>query len=311
LNTVPDASATLLHEFRQPRSDPAPFFYYLIFFGLVWVWTVSLVGRFAAWRAFPRGKAWFPILGFLLGVLILSLAETKRQRYLVALFPYAAMAIAQWWLFLERDGIPDKARHAFSWLHAAPFPFLGACALVFLPLQPLLVERGVMKNIELPGVPLWLAVLAGAVLIAGGLAVWRLLARKRYASALVATALWWNLSYAFGMHFYVDSHHGHYRHRAQAETVQAAVAGHTVHFVVDPDVPRRKPDDRFYFYMARRMPAIGVQTLADSRQGLALVHVDNPALEVLKSADWQPITSVVSRTEYHLLRAPAEGMDGE
>lgn len=303
LKTVPEASATLLHEFRQPRSDPAPFFYYLIFLGLIWVWTVSMVWRLAAWRAFPRGKAWFPILGFLAGVLILSFAETKRQRYLVALLPYAAMAIAQGWQRLEHAGGAGKMSSAFRRLHAAPFPFLGACAIVFLPLQPLLVEKGVLNDIELPGVPPWLAVLAGAAMIAGGLAVWRFLRAERYAAAMMATALWWNLSYAFGMNFYVDSHHGHYRHRAQAELIRTAVAGRDVRFVIDPGEPKRKPDDRFYFYLARRMPSVEVRSLAEKGQGLALVHVDNPALEQLVRDGWLPVTSVVSRTEYHLLRA--------
>jgi 4-amino-4-deoxy-L-arabinose transferase-like glycosyltransferase len=246
LENVPGAKEILAGETLQAREDPQPVLYYLIVIGLVFPWTILWLGLMPRMRNLNWRQA-VPWLVFLAGLLILSIPDNRRQRYVIPLLPWFSLGFAQLWS--GRGG--SKGFTIAARIHVGLLSFLSVVLPFALPFQKQMVELGWFKDLELPGAG-WIA----AVLLAGFtwplcVAMWMSVCAYRTRFLLPLTAVWLAGLYSFSMHFYVESYHGQYEHLAETTRLREAV-GQNPAFLTAPDGAEwTAPDDRFLYHTAR------------------------------------------------------------
>ncbi len=285
LHHVPGAADTLRNEFTQVRNEPQPLLYYIVIIGVVFPWTLYAFRAVSKVPSLHRPDL-FPWLILLLGILLLSFPDNKRQRYLIPLLPFFALGFVQLWERLRTS--PGK----WEGLHAGLFLLLSILLPVLLPFQTQLVALGWMSSEQLPGAG-WLAsVAAMLLLIPPAYMLWRATRRQDRKQMLLYTAVWFCLFYGFAMNFYIETNL--YRYKAETERLRAILPAGRVYFAYNPEQEWKALDDRFIFHSGHRIHEVSLDNIPEEASAL-LIPADHPA-----PSGWKAIDETHSRIHCRL-----------
>ena len=275
----PEGWSWLLREYQFPAQASAkPFWYYLGFFGLIFPWTLWLIPAlmlpFQGRNAHPFKRIhWLPWLWFVLVLAVLSIPHSKNQRYVAPLLPSAGIMLALYF------GVMEERYHRFmrnriirglSMLHWMVLGLLVTALPVVLLLQDWFAPGG-SRPIEgfphLPGIPVWGAVMLGAILVTALFAALRSFRRGAIIHSVEITAGILLLASGVAYHAYaVSKDNGFYPHRDDAERVAAYRSDLPLYYYstvpdaqrIDPfslPKPDRDPDKEFLIYYRGIIPA--------------------------------------------------------
>jgi 4-amino-4-deoxy-L-arabinose transferase-like glycosyltransferase len=264
LNTVPGAWDTLIHEFKQPRSDKdrTPLWYYLNVFGLVFPWCIHLVaGLFhpfdASWRglvdedaARARRVRLLPWIWFILIAVFFSCAQAKQQRYILPIVAPAALLIARVWcdhhLLLARA--PHRVLEGIlrlpHWI-----ALTGVSAAIAIVGFAMLLRRALPAPLD-AAIPFSAveAIGFGVILLAIALLGWRIHARGGVVQAAFICAAWGLTAACMYWFGYCRQPTTMDPTIAAAKEVRRELAGEQLWYpAAIPDEPR--PEEEFRFYL--------------------------------------------------------------
>ncbi len=296
LATVPGASDILSDESTQGRLNPQPVYYYVILLGLIFPWTLPFLGvcsRIRSWN-WPATVPWLSLAA---GILILTIPDNRRQRYLIPLMPMFALGLSHLWSL--RSG---KWMLTWNRLHVLLLILLSSALAVLIPFQATLVETGVLKEMEFPGADLQTSILLGILLIplCGGM-IWSAFLRRTCA-LIPLTACWIAIVYTLGMHYYVHSYHGVYEHRAVSEQVHEDTKGNPgqLFYMVRRGFGIPAPDERFLYHSGRFFHPVPTNTKMESG---AFVLIPAQQENVFPT-NWSVVNRYQARRAYTLLQVP-------
>lgn len=283
----------LLHEYRADRTKSQPPWYYLGLVGLVFPWSIALVGAAIGAVRDTRvrtGRAWMlPALAWFVWVFVaLSVPEAKQQRYIVPVLPAAALLIAWWFLY----GVRRTAGRAV-WIRMHQVLLVAATAgyAVFLLGQDAMVRAGWLRAPEVVGLSAFVVVGVVAVLSVLALLGWRCARGDRRIELVAVTALWMAAAAAPAFHGYALSPRKQFAARAHAERVDAVAGSYEVFYFREPGRPwwEVEPDAKFLLYSRRAIAACDPQLLYDGDAAPEFVLAeDRPeAARALASAGYQ------------------------
>jgi 4-amino-4-deoxy-L-arabinose transferase-like glycosyltransferase len=250
------AHAALLTEYRAAHEKHQPFWYYLSIVAWVLPWTFSFLGVILAFRlrkslVFEKP---FKIASLWLGLIlvIMSLHEAKRQRYLVPAMPAVAIFIAYWWQWLEQRTLPERWASRFRIAHTS---LLGIGCLMLplvVPLYPLLLRSHLVTQPLPESIPVGAIAVATLGLLGLTWAIWKDLG-SRPLRACALTGLWVSVVFSVGVALYTDSGNAAYADRAAAERLGRCITAPRMYFLqANPRSPEH-PDAKFIFY-SRKIP---------------------------------------------------------
>lgn len=270
LHEFPGAGRVLLSEYRQARQNVQFPLYYLVLLALAFPWGFSLAGACGAFFSRPfrkslAGKEWIPFVWLLGVLLVLSLPEAKRERYVFPALPAAGLLIAQGWHWLEEHvrarGAPAGWQRLLLDAHFGVLLACSAAVAVYPPVQDVLLGQGLLKEAELPGLDWKTALPAGLVLFCLASWAFRSVRACRFDRAFALTAVWTALASAFVLNFYVHSHHGRYGGRTAAEETAKLARGISLFWLCLDPATDKEPDQKFLLYSRRIIPRIGPEDL--------------------------------------------------
>lgn len=287
----------------QERSSP-PWFYAGLL-GLVFPWTVWLIGglflpwlRLGGMRRRQALAGWF---WFVLVLVAFSLASAKQQRYILPIVPAAAVLIAQLWRWhaeLVRAGEDDPGGGALRWPHAV---LLLGGALAFAPfvlLQEQLVSWGVFERREVGAMhPAGTVAASLGMLVCGGLTAWWMLGkRKKPIAAAAATAAWMIVFSTAWWAVYADAPDAVHPVREPAIELAGITADAPVRSFITPDLDEGI-NEELLFYSQRIMPevdAAGLERFNASlrqtgRAGYVVAPVGEPRNAMLRGLGYTPV----------------------
>lgn len=283
LHRFPGAGKVLLSEYRQARQHAQSPLYYLVLLALVFPWSFSLAGACGAFfsgsfRKTLARRDWIPLAWLLAILLVMSLPEAKRERYVFPVLPAAALLTAQGWLWLEgcvrTKSFPPGWRRLLLHAHFAVLLGSSAAIALFPAVQAFLLERGLLKETELPGLGWKTALAAGLVLLCLAYSSLMRARARRFGSALALSAAWMISASTFIFNFYVHSHHGRYKGRTAAEqTARLSQDARLFWLCMDPKSDT-EPDQKFLLYSRRMIPRISpedLKALVESNAKVALI----------------------------------------
>ncbi|MFW6336376.1 MAG: ArnT family glycosyltransferase [Phycisphaeraceae bacterium] len=287
----------------QERSSPP--WYYAGLLGLVFPWTVWLIGglflpwlRLGGMRRRQALAGWF---WFALVLVAFSLASAKQQRYILPIVPAAAVLIAQLWRWhveLVRAGEDDPGGGALRWPHAV---VLVGGALAFAPfvlLQEQLVTWGVFERREVGAMHAAGAVAVSlGMLVCGGLTAWWTLGkRKKPIAAAAATAAWMIVFSTAWWAVYAHAPDAVHPVREPALKVAELTADAPVRSFITEDLDEGI-NEELLFYSQRIMPevdAAGLEPFTASlrqtgRLGYVVAPVGEPRDAMLRELGYTPV----------------------
>jgi hypothetical protein len=201
---VPTATQTWTKEYQAARSEFQPPWYYLLLLVLVMPWTLWLIG--GLFQPFVRAKgearrtrliAW----GWLVAVLVMfSIPGAKQNRYILPLFPAAALVIAQVWRDHQAQsdaGEKDRGVKALLVPHWLALLVASVALPGFMLLQPWLRGRQWISELAFDAVETPVVLMFGAVLAALALFGWRRHFLWKPQSAALVTAGWMSVCMTF------------------------------------------------------------------------------------------------------------------
>ena len=247
----------------QQRSSP-PWFY-LGLLGLVFPWTVFLIGGLCLpWMRLDGSRrrqalaAWW---AFVFIVVMFTIPSAKQQRYILPIVPAAAVLIAQLWRWhreLAAAGEDDPGGAALRWPHAV---LLIGGAIWFGPFalwQEQLVAWGVLEQPEIDASDATLGVVAVSLfmLVAGVMVARHTLTRnKRPAAAAAWTAAWMIAFSTAWWAAYSAAPDGIHPTRQPARLVADLTAGYPVRGLITDDLDEGI-NEELLFYSQRVMPEL-------------------------------------------------------
>jgi 4-amino-4-deoxy-L-arabinose transferase-like glycosyltransferase len=294
METVPDAWERLLGHYEAPRD----------LFLLSWShsralivlapWQVWILGAmcqpFIRANAQERRQLLIAWLWFVLLFIIFSIPAARHPRYLVPMLPAAALMVGQLWSFHARLASERLEDPGINLLRVPHWLLMGLASIIgpgIMIAQEELVSRGLMDDIEMPGMPWqgWATLGAVLLLIAVLGTRWHFKWRPRLAA--YATVAWMITATTFCLFVHSRSVHSRSDFKSQAARLSEMTGqSELVYLARSPaDVP---PDPRFLFYLGRSIHAVTpeqLEALATSDEPLVLMtRGDKPADELLVSS---------------------------
>jgi 4-amino-4-deoxy-L-arabinose transferase-like glycosyltransferase len=286
----PDSLAVFLTHYGPRSGEPEAFYYYLLLFGVVFPWTVYLVGAlaqpFVPSARHDRRRLLIAWLWFVVLVVLMSAVRRKEDNYVLALLVPLGVLVAQQWDFHARladEGLPVPGLNLLRVPHWLLIVFGSVGYALFIALQGRLVAGGHLAREELPDLALPVVVGLGLMLLAlaiiGAVRHWH----ARPEAAYWATALWMVLATTVGYYSYSRSYHSTSEIRAHAESLAQTVRGESIKYLyeefetADGAVkPFYKPSKAMLFYSGRVIRPWPVDQMADSalQPTFALVRAD-------------------------------------
>lgn len=277
-----DALGAWLKAWRGSVSSAEPAYYYLVLLLMVFPWSVCLIA--ALFQPFMRASGthrrrlliawmWFVVL-----FVVLSVPVPKEYRYALPLLPAMGLLVAQLWAYhvaLAGEGIPDPG---INFLRVPHWVLVVGGALgypAFIWLQPQLVERGWLEQVELPGLNLPVIATTGGVLLIVALlgAVWHW--RWKPGQAFIATFIWMLVALGVGYYSYSQSYHSEQPARPAAEQVRKVAGALPLWQMAATD--DADLNDALLFYIGRPVMAVTEPT--------ALRPIEQPGVLIVRSGD--------------------------
>lgn len=287
----------------QERSSPP--WYYAGLLGLVFPWTVWLIGGlFLPWLRLGGARRRQALAGWFWFALVLaafSVVSAKQQRYILPVVPAAAVLIAQLWRWhaeVAKAGEDDPGGGALRWPHAVVL-LGGAVAFApFVLLQDRLVVWGVLERPQVGAMPAaWVVGVSVAMLVCGGLtARWMLGKNKKPLLAATATAAW--------MVVFSTAWWGAYAHAPDAKHPVHEPALAVAELTADAPVRTFITDDldegineELLFYSQRIMPEVDADQLQrftarlhdTGHTGFVVAPIGKPRDNILRGLGYEPI----------------------
>lgn len=276
---VPDAVELIGRNLRAGRREFQPPWYYLGLFGLVFPWTVWLIG--ALFQPFVRAAgerrrqlliAW---LWFVVLFVFFSIPGAKQQRYIVPLLPAAGLMVAQVWSWHAQQASEGRQDTGVNVLRIPHWIMLlgGSIALPLMLVwdEPIVDWLNIqfqqwgwhaeLDHLYFPDMPVALAALIGLVMLSLAVmgAYWH--AQWKPTLAALATVLWMVVAGATGMSAYANSVSSQNEWRADAEDVAQLIGGHDVYYLVTDRAKDVEPNEEFLFYTGRVVPPLSPDDL--------------------------------------------------
>jgi len=269
----------------QERSSPP--WYYAGLLGLVFPWTVWLIGGlFLPWVRLGGARrrqalaAWF---WFVLVLAAFSVASAKQQRYILPVVPAAGVVLGG---------------GALRWPHA--IVLLGG-AVAFAPfvlLQDKLVAWGVFEHPQVGAMPaVWAVAVSAGMLVCGGLtAKWMLGKNKKPLAAAAATAAWMVVFSTAWWGVYAHAPDAVHPVREPALAVAELTADAPVRSFITDDLDEGI-NEELLFYSQRIMPEVNASQLQrftarlrDTRRTAYVVApIGEPRDSILRELGYEPV----------------------
>ena len=304
-----DLLAAMGREAAHVAERSSPPWFYAGLLGLVFPWTVWLIGGlFLPWLRLGGARrrqalaAWWMFVAILV---MFTIPSAKQQRYILPIVPAAAVLIAQLWRWhaeLARAGEDDPGGGALRWPHAVMLLGGAAAFAPFVFLQPRLVAWGVFDHPEVgPLQPAATVAASAGMLLAGGLvARWTLVrdpARQRPLAAAGATAAWMVVFATAWWAAYAGAPDGVHPVREPARRLAEVTAHAPVRSYITDDLDEAI-NEELLFYAQRIMPRVteadGLRNYAagllmGGRVGYVVSPVGEPRDAALESLGFEPL----------------------
>lgn len=259
-----DSSRVLLTEYRAAHEKNQPFWYYVSVGAWILPWTFSFLGAVLLFRLRKtirlERSARIALLWFGLTLLIMSLHEAKRQRYLVPIMPAAAILAAYWWQLLDRRALPQPWISRFRSAHTS---LLGVGLLILpltVPLYPLFLRSHLVTQPLPESLPTGAIIAATLGLLVLTWAIWKSLASAPL-RACALTGLWMSVVFSVVVTLYIGSGNSSYTDRSAAEQLGRCVTTPRLHFLQTTLDNSDGPNNRFIFYSRKILQPVTWDTL--------------------------------------------------
>jgi hypothetical protein len=257
-----DASRTLKMEFRQPRSDPQPFYYYIGVVALVLPWTAwmfgGLVQPFTVENRSRRRQLLVAWMWFVILLVFFSIPPAKQQRYILPIVPAVALLAAQ--LIRQHQEIADRglrdrfgeSLNGIMWI---------ALLVVSFAMGPFMATQDWFMARHWPWFPrpvvipiAWpFAIAFSATLVAVALIGWSAQRRWKPTQSAVLVAIWTIIATAVFWHAYAEVPTKVSVFKAEAERIAAVVGTSPLRSlrITEVDHLKYKLNEEFRFYYGR------------------------------------------------------------
>lgn len=302
-----DLAEAILREAAHVSQRYSPPWFYLGLLGLVFPWTVWLVGGlFLPWmrlRGARRRQALAAWWWFVALFVLFTLPSARQQRYILPIVPAAAVLIAQLWRWhaeLAQAGEDDPGGAALRWPHAVVL--LGG-ALAFAPFvlgQDRLVAWGVFEHAEVGPLPhaavaaATLGMLAAAALTAK----WTLGRAKRPLAAAGVTAAWMVVFSTAWWAAYAGAPDGVHPVRQPARDLARITAGQPIRALITDDLDEGLNEELLFYAqrIAPRVDLVGVERFARTlkahgREGYVVSPVGPPRVDRLERLGFERLAT--------------------
>jgi len=318
--TYPDAVRTLKMEFRQPRSNPQVFYYYLGLFGLVIPWSAwlicGLIQPFTHIDWQRRRRVLIPWLWFALVFLFFSIPPAKQQRYILPIIPAVALLCAQVLGEYQNradSGRPDRLARIIGGAISFTLLLASLCVGPMLAFHEWLAARvptklsGLFSAIRFNQMSVSCAIVLTIVLVSIAVLGWMWNRRWQPMRSAVAMAIWalmvtiayWG--YENGEPQRTDEVK---LYQAEAERVASKIGNSPLRSlrITDMDFQKYKLNEEFRFYFGRLIRRITPEELAPyAQQSSVPVYVLTKSQvkydEALASAGYHEVDSTVITDE--------------
>lgn len=298
----PDAIDTWLNAWTDTGDSYHSAAYYLILIPLVFPWSACLVAALAQPYLRASGEhrrrlliAW---VWFVLPLVVLSIPAGKSLHFVLPLVPAAGVLTAQLWSYhvsLAGEGIPDPGINMLRLPHWVLLLAGSIAYPAYIVLQPALVERGWLGQVELPGIGWPIAALTGGLLLViatvGAWLHWR----WKPAQALRATFVWMLIALCLGHYSYARSYHSVQPMRGAAEQIAAVAAEQPLYQLArEPGYSGRELALTTLLHLGRPVPAIGYEAalLRTTRGGVVIGRRGDARLALLTDAGFARVLTV-------------------
>lgn len=305
---VPAITSILGSEWDQERAIYQPPWYYLGLFGLVFPWTLWLIGGLftpfvkLADRRRMMLLAW---LWFVTIFVLLSLHEAKQQRYILPALPPASLMVAQLWVWHRRLADRGERDPGVNLLRVPHWLALAVASVglpTFLALQPALVDRGWIDAVEMRVLgPVVAGLIAAGLLAVAALGAW-LHWRWRPLWAAALTAVWGLAAFGLFMHAYYGGPAGQNPYRDHVRRIAAEVRQAPLLQIARGPEDRDIGDDTL-FYLRRIVRMVDRDAVERLRSLGATVYVASTAEG--EGAPWDGVAGVVHLFDFADRRDPA------
>mgnify|MGYP006266913827 CR=1 FL=1 len=300
-----DLLGAMFREAKHVQQRSSPPWFYAGLLGLVFPWTVWLIGGlFLPWLRLGGARrrqalaAWF---WFALVLVAFSLASAKQQRYILPIVPAAAVLIAQLWRWhaeLASAGEEDPGGGALRWPHAVVL-LGGAVAFApFVLMQKQLVAWGVFEHPEVGSMhAAWAVLVSLGMLLCGGLTAWWTLGKNpKPLAAAGATAAWMVVFSTAWWGVYAHAPDAVHPVRRPAMELAERTADAPVRGFITDDLDEGI-NEELLFYSQRIMPEVNgagvrnftLRLLQTGRTGYVVAPVGEPRASILRELRYTPV----------------------
>lgn len=297
---VPTATKTWSSEYLPTRSEYQPPWYYLLLLVLVLPWTLWLIGGLCQPFIRANGEARRQRLvawGWLIAMLAMfSIPGAKQNRYILPLFPAAALVIAQLWRDHQAQadaGEVDRGVNVLRLPHWATIIVMSIALPVFIYMQPAMREPQFDHVSTLP-----LIVFGISLLGLGCFGWWQHRAWKPHAAALVTTGwmavcmtLIW-MAYPSGATEYVEA--GRHMHRVVGDASLGFL------MLDEADDKSFRECEPFRLYLVRIAWPTTLDDLSQTPPTLLLARNDLWHTVLLLAVDYKPVENVLADRDLEL-----------
>ncbi|MEM9420782.1 MAG: hypothetical protein AAGA25_17280 [Planctomycetota bacterium] len=270
---VPELRTSLAREYAAQRDEAQPVWYYVLVLLMVIPWSAWLVagllhpfvnaaGRERRVRLVPY--AWFAVL-----LVFFSIPMAKQQRYILPLIPAAALLCAtviRDQLHMAKAGKPDPG----AWILQRPVgavAVVGAIAFpVLLALQPWLMEKGWLNDLNLATLSAPIAIALAVVLLALAFPAEHYLRTHRLLPGVLFLAAWMSVITATANHAYAVRSAADDPTRDNAQQLLTLAAGRELVYV-QPEVatqPIIDDEEPLLIHLQRAIPTFNAESFAEA-----------------------------------------------
>lgn len=259
-----DSADALLREYRAARGKSQPLWFYLSIAAWIIPWTFSFLGSVLLFRlrkAQPLDRTFtIPSIWVGLILLVMSLHESKRERYLVPVMPAVAMFVACWWSRLASNTLPQRWIRGFRSTHVALLVLGSLIFAAVVPLYPFFLRAHLVKQPSPPSLSTGVMAVATLCLLGLAWAVWKCITVKPQL-ACILTGVWMAAIFSIGLGFYLDTGNAVYGDKTAAEELCRRVTTPHLWFLRSQTYPAENPNTRFILYSRKIMRPLTQETL--------------------------------------------------